>query len=191
MLHCGRRSTVDGGIVGSRRDEPPDTATTDADWLGFDHDVLAVAKGVVRDVRYDALEGRPLAPQSVPNDLTARTLYGNFVVLESAPGVLRITRTLKGQRYAEDRGPCIARCCTRAARQSGAAGAPHVHFHLSDWVAFEESEGLPDVIDAFSLAGKSAIERTFDPSVPVALVAPAQDQRRGEMPQDQGVVRFR
>jgi len=167
-------------------------ATTDGDWIGFDHPVLAVADGVVRDVRDDAPDGTPLAPQTVPDDLTARTLYGNFVVLEIAPGTFaHYAHLRKGSvtlRIGEHvrRGAVIGRL-----GQSGAAGAPHLHFHVSDRVSFEQSEGLPYVIEGFTRVGRSAIEQTFDPSVPVALGTAAPLALRGEMPLDQDVVRFR
>jgi murein DD-endopeptidase MepM/ murein hydrolase activator NlpD len=167
-------------------------ATTDADWVGFDQVALAVADGVVRDVRDDAPDGTPLAPQSVPDDLTARALYGNFVVLEIAPGTFahyahlrKGSVTLKVGDHVR-RGAVIGRL-----GQSGAAGAPHLHFHLSDRMTFEESEGLPYVIGGFALVGKSAIEQTFGPSVPVTFGSPASPPRREEMPLDQDVVRFR
>ena len=65
----------------------PVNKTTDADWIGFGAYVLAVADGVVRDARDGVADGVPLAPQVQPDDLTARTVYGNFVVLEIAPNV--------------------------------------------------------------------------------------------------------
>lgn len=165
------------------------TATTDADWIGFDQEVLAVADGVVRDSRNDAPDGTPLAPLAVPGDLTARTLYGNYVVLEIAPGVFAHYAHLRRGSVVPKIGEHVRRgAALGRLGQSGAAGAPHLHFHLSDRTSFEESEGLPYVIQGFSLVGRSAIEQTFDPSVPVPLHEPA--GRRAEMPLDQDVVRF-
>ena len=165
-------------------------ASADSDWVGFDSDVLAVADGVVRDVRNDAPDGKPLAPQAVPDDLTARSLYGNFVVLEIAPGVFvhyahlrKGSVTVKiGQRIR--RGAVIGRL-----GQSGAAGAPHLHFQLSNRATFEESEGLPFTIDDFSLVGRTAIEATFDTDAVPPSAAPSRP-RRNAMPLDGDVVRF-
>jgi hypothetical protein len=61
--------------------------SANADWFGYDSDVLAVADGIVRDARDGQPDGRPLNPHPEGTDLTARGLYGNFVVLEIAPGV--------------------------------------------------------------------------------------------------------
>lgn len=166
--------------------------TVDADWVGFGADVLAVADGVVRDVRGDLPDGAPLKPQEVPDDLTARTLYGNFVVLEIAPGVFASyahlaagSVTLKvGQRVR--RGEVIGHL-----GQTGAAGAPHLHFQLSDRPTFEQSEGLPFTIDAFTVLGVSQVEQTFDAADTVILDPKRAGERRNRTPLDGDVVRFR
>jgi murein DD-endopeptidase MepM/ murein hydrolase activator NlpD len=166
-------------------------ATRDEDWVGYRHDVLAVADGVVVDARDGAPNGKPLAPETVPDDLTARTLYGNFVILRIAPGVYA--------HYAHfERGSVAVRIGERVRRgtvigrlgQSGAAGAPHLHFHLSNRPTFERSEGLPYVIDAFTALGQSKVEDTFDPAKPVALAPSPKGRRRAEMPLDGSVVTF-
>jgi murein DD-endopeptidase MepM/ murein hydrolase activator NlpD len=74
---------------GNALEAPPERLreSANADWFGYDADVLAVADGVVRDARDGQPDGRPLASHVVSTDLTARGLYGNFVVLEIAPGV--------------------------------------------------------------------------------------------------------
>lgn len=166
-------------------------ATNDEDWVGYHHDVLAVADGVVVDARDGAPNGKPLAPETVPDDLTARTLYGNFVILRIAPGVYA--------HYAHfERGSVAVRTGQRVRRgmvigrlgQSGAAGAPHLHFHMSNRPTFEQSEGLPYVIDAFTALGRGKIEDTFDPAKPVMLLPAPIGKRRAEMPLDGDVVTF-
>ena len=166
-------------------------ATSDEDWVGYRHDVLAVADGVVVDARDGAPNGKPLAPEAASDDLTARTLYGNFVILRIAPGVYA--------HYAHfERGSVAVRIGQRVRRgmvigrlgQSGAAGAPHLHFHLSNRQTFERSEGLPYVIDAFTALGGSKVEDTFDPAKPVVLAPSPKGKRRAEMPLDGSVVTF-
>ncbi len=166
-------------------------ATTDRDWVGYRSHVLAVADGVVVDVRDGAPDGKPLAPMATPDDLTARTLYGNFVVIRIAPGVYA--------HYAHlDRGSIKVRIGQRVRRgmvigllgQTGAAGAPHLHFHLSDRATFEQSEGLPYAIDAFTALGSTNVEATFDPATPVVLGRSPAGKRRSAMPLDGSVVTF-
>ena len=167
-------------------------SSVDEDWIGYGKDVLAVADGVVVDARGDLANGKPMAPLEGPQDLTARTLYGNFVVLRIAPGIYAHYAHLQagsvkvriGQRVR--RGTVIARL-----GQTGSAGAPHLHFHLSDLPTFERSEGLPFVIDRFELHGKGRIEETFDPTVPMnAAAAQAKTPRRNAMPLDSDIVTF-
>lgn len=166
-------------------------ATTDADWVGFGAPVLAVADGVVRDVRGDLPDGTPLKPLATPDDLTARTLYGNFVVLEIAPGVFAHYAHLSaggvtvkaGQRVR--RGEVIGHL-----GQTGAAGAPHLHFQVSDRPTFEQSEGLPFTIDAFTVLGGGKVESTFDVADTVVLDARRAGPRRDRTPLDGDVVRF-
>jgi murein DD-endopeptidase MepM/ murein hydrolase activator NlpD len=166
--------------------------TVDGDWIGYGADVLAVGDGVVVDARDGIPNGKPLAPQQAPDDLTARSLYGNFIVLRIAPGIYAHYAHLQtgsvklhiGQRVR--RGTVIGRL-----GQTGSAGAPHLHFHLSNRPTFEQSEGLPFVIDAFTLLGEAKIEESFDPAVPVPLRAPGARTRRSALPLDGDLVTFR
>jgi murein DD-endopeptidase MepM/ murein hydrolase activator NlpD len=166
-------------------------ATSDEDWVGYRHDVLAVADGVVVDARDGAPNGKPLAPETVPDDLTARTLYGNFVILRIAPGVYAHYAHLERGSVAVGVGQHVRGGVTIGRLgQSGAAGAPHLHLHLSNRPTFEQSEGLPYVIDAFTALGQSKVEDTFDPSKPVTLAPSPEGKRRAEMPLDGSVVTF-
>ncbi|MDP9124227.1 MAG: M23 family metallopeptidase [Pseudomonadota bacterium] len=166
-------------------------STVDADWVGYGHDVLAVADGVVVDARDGIPNGRPLAPQETPDDLTARTLYGNFVILRIAPDTYAHYAHLQNGSLAVKIGQKVKRGGVLGRLgQTGAAGAPHLHFHLSDRPTFEQSEGLPYSIDAFVLLGRGTIEDTFDPAKPVDLLESQAHPRRSELPLDGSVVMF-
>ena len=183
---------LDDGNHSLRRAQIALPSTVDDDWVGYGSDVLAVAEGVVVDARDGIPNGKPLAPMAEPEDLTARTLYGNFVVLKIAPGVyahyahlqLGSLRVRTGQRVG--RGTVIG-----LLGQTGSAGAPHLHLHLSDRPTFEQSEGLPFVIDSFENLGRGTIEDTFDRAKPVKLLPPRTGKRRLEMPLDGTIVAFR
>ena len=75
--------------------------------------------------------------------------------------------------------------------QTGAAGAPHLHFHISDRATFEQSQGLPFVLDGFSLRDRGKrIEDMLDPDrAPSSLSRPSSSHRL-EMPLDGDVVTF-
>ena len=166
-------------------------STVDADWVGYGHEVLAVADGVVVDARDGIPNGKPMAPQETPDDLTARTLYGNFVVLKIAPDTYVHYAHLQSGSLAVKVGQKMKRGAVLGRLgQTGAAGAPHLHFHVSDRPTFEQSEGLPFLIDAFVQLGQASIEDTFDPARPVDLPASQPRPHRSELPLDGSIVMF-
>ncbi len=166
-------------------------STVDADWFGYGHEVLAVADGVVADARDGIPNGQPLTPQETPDDLTARTLYGNFVILKIAPDTYVHYAHLQQGTLAVKIGQKVRRGAVLGRLgQTGAAGAPHLHFHVSDRPTFEQSEGLPYLIDAFVLLGRATLEDTFDPARRVGLLEPQARPRRSELPLDGSVVTF-
>ncbi len=167
-------------------------ATRDADWVGFGRDVLAVADGEVVDARDGVADGTPLAPLAGPDDLTARTLYGNFVILRIAPHIYAHYAHLRTGGVNVKIGDHVRRgAVIGRLGQTGAAGAPHLHFHLADRPTFEQSEGLAFTIDHFVLRGRGKIEDSFDPKKPAAFDLPSPRAHAGEMPLDGDVVIFR
>lgn len=182
---------LDGGNHSLRSRHEDLASSVDEDWVGYGKEVLAVADGVVVDAHDGIANGKPLTPLEGPDDLTARTLYGNFVVLRIAPGVYAHYAHLQagsvgvrvGQRVR--RGTVVARL-----GQTGSAGAPHLHFHISNLPTFEHSEGLPFVVEAFTLHGQGRIEESFDPTKPAGPSATKATQRRSELPLDGNVVAF-
>jgi murein DD-endopeptidase MepM/ murein hydrolase activator NlpD len=125
------------------------------DWAGFNSEVVAVADGVVRDIQDGVPTHDPLAAQAPANDLTPTSLYGNFVILEIAPSIF--------VHYAHlNTGSVTVKIGDRVKRgeilghlgDTGQAGAPHLHIHVSNSLSFAESEGLPFQIDAFNLVGR-------------------------------------
>jgi len=181
---------LDGGNHSLRHHYEALTSSVDEDWIGYGKDVLAVADGVVVDARDGITNGKPLRPFETPEDLTARTLYGNFVVLAIAPGAYahyahlqQGSVTVRAGEHVR-RGEVIGRV-----GQTGSAGAPHLHFHVSDRPSFEGSEGLPFLIDGFTFYGRGKIEESFDPGIPHPL--PGEPSlRKEELPLDGDVVEF-
>jgi len=179
-----------GHAVHIARDKLGDSV--DADWVGFGAPVLAVADGVVRDARDGESDNKPMAGSPEPAELTARALMGNFVVLEIAPGVFahyahfqRGSLTVKVGDHVK-RGAVLGKL-----GQSGNANAPHLHFELATAATFEESEGLPFVIDAFDRLGAAQVGDTLDQAAKVSFGPPSPKARRRQMPLDGDVLEFR
>lgn len=163
--------------------------SANADWLGFGAEVLAVADGVVRDTRDGEPNHSPFASLLQPTDLTTRTLMGNFVVLEIAPGVFAqyahlqhgSLRVRVGERVW--RGTVLGRL-----GQSGNANAPHLHFQLTNAATFEESEGLPFVLEQFDQLGLVSLTEALDRKTKPALRTRTTSRR--QLPLDGLVLRF-
>ena len=160
------------------------------DWTGWNADVLAVADGIVRDARDGVADRRPLSPQEEPTELSARGLYGNFVVLEVAPGVFAHYAHLRQGSVAVKPGQRVKRGAVLGhLGLTGAAGAPHLHFHVSDKATFADSQGLPFVFDSYTPAGHSTESEALNNTSTVQL-APQAQGRKLRMPLDGDIVGF-
>ena len=158
--------TAAGHAVRVTRDQLRNSTTRD--WVGFGADVLAVAEGVVRDMRDGEPDHRPLAPLPAVTDLTERTLMGNFVVLEIAPRVFVHYAHLQPGSLAVKVGERVRRGAVLGRiGQSGNANAPHLHFQVSTAATFEESEGIPFVFERFACTGSVQVGAVLDQAVPV------------------------
>jgi hypothetical protein len=168
------------------------TESTNADWAGFGAPVLAVADGVVRDARDGQPDNRPMTSPPAPAELTARSLMGNFVVLEIAPKVFVSYAHLQPGSLTVKAGDRVKRgAVIGLLGQSGAANAPHLHFQVTDEPTFEESEGLPFLIDRFDRLGSETISDALDQTAKASLEPPSPRARHDEMPLDRDVLEFR
>ena len=160
------------------------------DWTGWNSDVLAAADGVVRDTRDGLADRKPLSPQEEPEELSARTLYGNFVVLEVQPGVFVHYAHLRQGSVQVKPGQHVKRGAPLARLGlTGAAGAPHLHFHVSDQAGFADSQGLPFVFDSYTPAGHGSESEALNNTSTIKL-APQAPKLRRRMPLDGDIVGF-
>ncbi|WDS35728.1 M23 family metallopeptidase [Pseudoxanthomonas sp.] len=158
------------------------------DWIGYGTQVLAVADGVVRDVRDGAPEHAPLEPQAEPDSLTAHGLYGNYVVLQIAPKVFVHYAHLQPGSVAVTVGQHLHRGQVLGRLgQSGNSNGPHLHLHVSDAATFEGSEGLPFVFDAYPSPGDWSLTQAIDPD---AKFSPELTMHSAQMPLDGEVFGF-
>jgi hypothetical protein len=164
--------------------------TSVADWFGWNTEVLAVADGVVRDLQDGVADRKPLSPQQEPEELTTRSLYGNFVVLEIAPHVYAHYAHLQngsvtvkpGQRVK--RGAALGRLGL-----TGGAGAPHLHFHLADKASFADSQGLPFAFDTYTLVGHTTESEALNQASTIQL-APKTAPLRRRRPVNGDIIGF-
>lgn len=142
------------------------------DWVGFDSEVLAVADGIVSQARDGVADHKPLSPQTEPDDLTPEGLYGNFVILEIAPHVFAHYAHLRAGSVKVKAGDHVRRGDILGhLGDTGSAGAPHLHFHVSDTAGFAGSEGLPFVFDSLTLAGHASESEVLNNTSDIDLTA--------------------
>lgn len=160
------------------------------DWVGWNSDVLAVADGVVRDVQVDVADRKPLSPQEQPDELTARTLYGNFVVLEIAPGVFAHYAHLRKNSVQVKPGDRVKRGALLGhLGLTGGAGAPHLHFHVSDKPTFADSQGLTFVFEVYTPVGHATEGEALNNTSAITLSTHAAKVRQ-RMPLDGDIIGF-
>lgn len=119
-----------------------------ADWHCFGEPVYAPVSGkVVRAVsRY---------VDNNPGEISPDSLFGNYVVIEAAPGEYAfIAHMQKGSVTVEagqmvERGAEIGKC-----GNSGRSPEPHVHMHVQDRVDFPLAQGLPIEFTDYVANGK-------------------------------------
>lgn len=163
--------------------------TRHKDWVGYAAPVIAVADGVVRDVRDGEPEHPPLTPQPEPASLTSHGLFGNYVVLEISPGVFASYAHLRSGSITVKPGQRVQRGqALGALGQSGNSAAPHLHFQLSNGTRFEGSEGIPYVFDRFQYFGPETEAQLFGQGEP--WTALPTERRQQQLPLNDVVIGF-
>ena len=130
-------------------------------------DVLAVANGTVVQV-LDILDDQPPGHLPDPKKMTVENVLGNHVILDLGGGVYAFYAHMEkgsigvaeGQRVK--RGEVLGKL-----GNSGNTSAPHLHFHLMAGPSALASNGIPNVIDSFALAGKISPEK--DPATATSI----------------------
>jgi len=169
---------------------PPDklNQTSNNQWVGFGSEVLAVRDAVVRDMRDGIADHAPLSPLPQPDDMTARGVYGNFIVLEIGPGIFAHYAHLQNGSIRVHIGQHVKKGDVLARLgDSGNAGGPHLHFQVTDRPTFEMSEGMPFVFSAIDLLGKTNEGIMLDTASKFRGKSSAE---KNALPLDGDVVRF-
>jgi hypothetical protein len=159
----------------------------------YGQEAIAAADATVVKV----VDGLPeQKPGEFPQGITPAEADGNSVILDIGggnhalyahfqPGSIRVK---EGDRV--ERGDVLA-----LVGSSGNSLAPHLHFHVMDGPLSLASNGLPYVVDSFTVTGQSAGTEAFDKAEQEGTrleVTPADPAERvtEAMPLDQAVVSF-
>ena len=159
----------------------------------YGQEAIAAADATVVKV----VDGLPeQKPGEFPQGITPEEADGNSVILDIGggnyalyahfqPGSIRVK---EGDRV--ERGDVLA-----LVGSSGNSLAPHLHFHVMDGPLSLASNGLPYVVDSFTVTGQSAGTEAFDKAEQEGTrleVTPDEPPERvtGALPLDQNVVSF-
>lgn len=146
-----------------------------ANYYAYGVDALAVADGIVVARKDSIPENIPGAnSRAVP--ITLETVGGNHVIIDIGGGRYAFYAHLQPGSLKVKLGDKVRRGqALGLVGNSGNSTEPHLHFHLSDAPSPLGSEGIPYVMDSFTLVGRC--KATFLGCAPVPP-----ETRRGEMP---------
>ena len=164
-----------------------------ASYVIFGKEVHAVADGTVVGTRNDLAEQ---TPGTYPADIPITEADGNFVVLDVGNGFFvnyahmqpGSVRPKVGDRVKQ--GDVIG-----LVGNTGNSVAPHLHVHVMDGPSPLAAEGLPYLVDRFTITAQVASTKDFDASegegVPLVLKpGVATSEHTDQLILDQNVVTF-
>jgi len=157
---------------GSGRHGPEDDIHS---YLSYENRVLAVKDARVVGVRDGIRDNKPGHVGAEALELTLETIAGNWVVLDLGNGQFAHYAHLKPGSLRVKVGDEVKRGdVIGLVGNSGSSFEPHLHFEVTTSPAALRGEGIPYLIEAFTLVGNGARE-----------------QRRRELPIAESLIEFR
>jgi hypothetical protein len=166
--------------------------TRNASFIGFRDPVFSTTAGRVVETRGDLPENTPPEEPS-PETFTAQTALGNHVVVRLARNRYALYAHLHTGSLQVRRGDRVrAGQMLGRVGNTGASGAPHLHFHLSDGPQPLASNGLPVAFRSFRVPGTVTNLDGFLAGESPAAIAPTRGSaaRDGRMPVQAAVLDF-
>src|SRR5918997_1757508 len=160
----------------------------------YGQEAIAAADGTVVKV----IDGLPeQEPGELPQGISPEEADGNSVILDLGGGNYALYAHFQPGSIRVQEGDRVRRGDVLAlVGNSGNSLAPHLHFHVMNGPLSLASNGLPYVVDSFTVTGRNtAGTEAFDKAeaegtpLKVSLVDPA-ERVTGVMPLDQFVVSF-
>src|SRR6185437_13002027 len=185
-VHISQRYAIDwvrvGADLSSFHGDPKDNRS----YLCYGEQVLAVADGVVAEVKDGIVQNVPNQPPAVP--ITLDTLAGNHINLDLGGGVFAMYAHLQPGSLRVKLGDRVKRGQVLALLgNSGNSSEPHLHFQLMNRNSVVQSEGLPYALPQYTIAQRVSGQFGEHPTA-TPLAAP--EVHRGEIPVDMQLVSF-
>ena len=181
QLRDGQRFAIDWVRLGEDGKPTKNAGASNADYYGYGQQVYAIADSKVADLCDGIPENNP---GSLAVKIDIDTIAGNFVILDLGRGIYAgyahlkpgSVRVKKGERV--HRGDIVG-----LLGNSGNSDAPHLHFQLMNGASILDSQGLPYLLERFTLIGTADANMKFVPA------ATSRDQKN-ELPLENVVVSF-
>jgi biotin carboxyl carrier protein len=195
----GQRYAIDWVRIGDNGQTYQGDRRKNRSYYSYGAEVLAVANGVVVEVKDGIPENTPPADQKdvdeIERTLTMETAAGNHVNLDLGGGVYAAYAHLQPGSIRVKLGDKVTPGQVIALLgNSGHTGEPHLHFQLMDSNSIFNSEGLPYYFPGFKLAarisGDSEGQVTEAPAHLKVNRLPAPEAHHGDIPLENEVVDF-
>lgn len=171
IVHRGSVQTVNGALFDAQRyaidwmrldaqgrfvqGDPSDVHN----FTDYGAEVIAVADGTVIDT-LNTLDDQVPGKLPDPSSITIQTVDGNHVVLDLGGGFYAFYAHLQKGSVTVKPGDKVKRSqVIGKLGNTGNTSAPHLHFHIMTGPSVLGSDGVPYVIDYFSLAGKVSVDQ--------------------------------
>jgi hypothetical protein len=164
-------------------------------WFGYGSEVLAVADGIISEAQDDIAENSPLTPKRPIPIPSAKTVGGNFLILNLGNGNFAFYAHMQPNSFRVKLGDRVRRGeILGRLGNSGNSDAPHLHFQISNAQSISDGEGLPFVFESFDVLGEAqllealGLEAREDRWKLQSDAVPGRRQK--EMPLENMVIRF-
>jgi Peptidase family M23 len=163
-------------------------------YSAYGAEILAVADGTVVSTLNNLDDQKP-GTLPDPKTITLENVDGNHVVLDLGDGLYAFYAHMQKDSVTVEPGERVRRGQVLGKLgNTGNTSAPHLHFHLMDGPSVLGSNGLPYVIDSFTVAGNVNAEK-FAAATGIegdwsAGLLPEGTPRRAAFPMDLTIVTF-
>ena len=183
-FYIAQRFAIDWVKLDARSSTYSGDSLKNSSYYAYGNDALAVANGVVTEVKDSIPENVPgINSRAVP--ITLETVGGNHVIVDIGGGHFAFYAHLQPGSIRVKRGDRVRRGQVLGlVGNSGNSTEPHLHFHISDASSPLGSEGLPYAFESLEVVGScqslgGGCTRSATPTV-----------RHREMPVANELVRF-
>lgn len=183
-FYIAQRFAIDWVKLDARSSTYSGDSLKNSSYYAYGNDALAVANGVVTEVKDSIPENVPgINSRAVP--ITLETVGGNHVIVDIGGGHYAFYAHLQPGSIRVKRGDRVKRGQVLGlVGNSGNSTEPHLHFHVSDASSPLGSEGIPYAFESLEIVGAcqslgGGCTRSATPTV-----------RHREMPVANELVRF-